>query len=266
MKVLSTTTNYIFGYGSLLCPKSRGITAPRLANNKYLQGETSPLPVIVHNVERSWTARGMGNDGDDDGDGGGDYLTYVSLQKKTGSKCAGVLIEVNDMELQQFDIRESGYDRVLVDINDVDHINSISSSIGSSISDNSNIWMYIHTNPLPASSVFPIAQSYVDIILRGALTISEEFARSFLDTTYGWHHDYDHNHDNNNDSSTSRNYDIREQQHCSHNKNTYYVWIDDRHKPLYVRSDIEYSLSMSHHLDKLIKEHQSDALSKRILI
>jgi len=42
--------NYVFGYGSLICPDSRKITNPGLANKE-------PLPVIIQDVERVWSAR-----------------------------------------------------------------------------------------------------------------------------------------------------------------------------------------------------------------
>lgn len=44
---------FVFGYGSLMCPVSRSITAPSLANK-------TATPVVVKNVERTWAKRVAG--------------------------------------------------------------------------------------------------------------------------------------------------------------------------------------------------------------
>ena len=41
-------------------------------------------------------------------------------------------------------------------------------------------------NPQAASSDYPIAQSYVGIVVRGCLMISKSFAQEFIQTTKGW--------------------------------------------------------------------------------
>ncbi len=110
---------------------------------------------------------------------------------------------------------------------------------------------------LPAERAFPISQSYVDIILRGCLSISRDFARRFLETTHGWEHGecLDQNtKDNTNaggefgDSTLSR-----------------YIWVNDRHAPIYYRADFEYSLVKGKEIDELIQEHRPHALKLRVL-
>ena len=41
---------WIFGYGSLICPLSRAITAPALVN-------CDALPALISAMERTWSAR-----------------------------------------------------------------------------------------------------------------------------------------------------------------------------------------------------------------
>ena len=47
---LFSMKNFIFGYGSLICPQSRAITAPTLSN-------AIAEPVVVNHIERTWSAR-----------------------------------------------------------------------------------------------------------------------------------------------------------------------------------------------------------------
>ena len=105
----------------------------------------------------------------------------------------------------------------------------------------------------------PIAQSYVDIILRGCLTISKDFAKEFILTTQGWlllngklvpttdgiagHGDQE---------TLSGDHD-QIQVH----------WVNDRHDPLYVRADMDYSRASGHIVDELLQNHLPVALKRR---
>eukprot|EP00521_Asterionellopsis_glacialis_P018446 CAMPEP_0195293222 /NCGR_PEP_ID=MMETSP0707-20130614/12005_1 /TAXON_ID=33640 /ORGANISM="Asterionellopsis glacialis, Strain CCMP134" /LENGTH=251 /DNA_ID=CAMNT_0040353887 /DNA_START=130 /DNA_END=883 /DNA_ORIENTATION=+ len=201
--------HFIFGYGSLLCPQSRAITAPTVA------GQPSH-PVTVHHLERTWTARsGTG--------------TYVAVSFQENSKCSGVLIEVDDDELKQFDIREVGYDRAQVKLS---HIDLFPSEHDANLDDTEkdvNVWVYVSNNPQPANPAYPILQSYVDIILRGCLHISEDFARSFIQTTQGWWHIDKHDFGAEDEEKKKED-----------NDESHYTWIDDRHSPKYVRADDDF--------------------------
>ena len=86
---------------------------------------------------------------------------------------------------------------------------------------------------MEADPSHPIPQSYVDIIIRGCLTISEDFARSFIETTHGWKDDEDH-------------------------------WVDDREVPIYQRADTDYSDAHGETIDKLLEEHVEDELQERV--
>jgi hypothetical protein len=56
------------------------------------------------------------------------------------------------------------------------------------------IWVYVPEGPsgeagvgLPLPDAFyPVLQSYIDICVTGAMEYGEDFAREFLETTFGW--------------------------------------------------------------------------------
>lgn len=218
--------HFVFSYGSLICKKSRIITAPTLADK-------DAIPVQIQGVERIWakrTQRGM---------------TAMGVRFKKGSVCTGVLLPVTEEELVRFDGRENGYDRYQIPLDNVEEVpflakkkhyekmdyehadvvfpesnvlaeneevkektttavtttkgtasskNTITTvttttttttTITTSVGDNNGaehkvfIWIYIQRYDIPADEEFPIAQSYVDIILRGCMGISKEFCSIF---------------------------------------------------------------------------------------
>jgi hypothetical protein len=121
------------------------------------------------------------------------------------------------------------------------------------------IWINIQrVLPQTAGEMAPIVQSYVDIILRGYLTISEELAHEFISTrTKGWHpselivgasgcHETDA-------ETTDDEFDENE-----------VVWVDDRLDPIYMRADPEYSLfEHGNKLDKILKHHMPELKNRR---
>ena len=101
------------------------------------------------------------------------------------------------------------------------------------------VWVYIQKNPILADPSHPIPQSYVDIIIRGCLSVGgEEFARSFIETTSGWHGD-------------------KKDPENEH-------WVDDREDPLYVRADSEFSEKHGDRIDELLEDHRPKAFENRI--
>ena len=94
--------NFIFGYGSLICPESRKQTNPTLANQ-------DALPVIVQNVERVWSARTQ-------------MYTAMGVQFRRDAECTGVLLEVNKMELKDLDEREKLYDRCSLELQTIQQV------------------------------------------------------------------------------------------------------------------------------------------------
>ena len=107
------------------------------------------------------------------------------------------------------------------------------------------IWMYVPEHPQLPNPEFPIAQSYVDIILRGCLSISEEFAKEFIINTRGWH-----------------------AQELMEDESVValgeYCWVDDREKPIYVRADTFFSNKRAKQLDYMLQRHKPDAFTRRV--
>jgi hypothetical protein len=221
--------HYVFGYGSLICPESRSATNPALADRE-------PLPVVVQDVERVWSARTVSG------------YTAMGVRHREGAECTGVLIEVGRGELGDLDEREASYDRLPIHLDNIDQVPFLEEEefydddhpvfdAKESDSDEAvervKVWIYMQRDPVPADPSHPIPQSYVDVIIRGCLTISEDFARSFIDTTAGWRHDEDH-------------------------------WVDDRGLPIYKRADPEFSSRHGPRIDRLLGEHEPDALEERV--
>jgi len=218
--------HFIFGYGSLICPLSRMITSPSLANHQA-------LPVILNNVKRTWSARTKTG------------YTAMGVRFQEGAKCTGVLLEVNGKELLQLDEREKAYDRLPIPLHEVEKVPFLVETDSEDEGDHVvfqerfhkklNVWIYVQKCAVPSDISHPIPQSYVDIILRGCLSISPDFAKSFIDTTSGWQSD--HNVTN---------------------------WVDDRSDPIYIRADPEYSLTMGKYLDELLEECIPRAFEGRV--
>jgi hypothetical protein len=222
--------HFVFGYGSLICPESRSITNPNLMDRE-------PLPVMIQDVERVWSARTASG------------YTAMGVQFREGASCTGVLIEVKEDELADLDKREANYDRLPIQLENIDQVPFLEDedyyeddhpvfeaqddSNTEKNDDNVKVWLYMQKDPVGADPSHPIPQSYVDIIIRGCLTISKDFARSFIETTHGWKDDEDH-------------------------------WVDDRELPIYKRADPEFSSEHGEVIDKLLEEHIEDELEERV--
>ena len=99
--------HFIFGYGSLICPQSRAVTAPTLTSVAE--------PVVIHGIERTWSARVTKDPSNSNGSR--DHIegwTPMGVRVKRGTKCNGVLICVDEEELERFDIREGKKRRIYV--------------------------------------------------------------------------------------------------------------------------------------------------------
>jgi cation transport regulator ChaC len=200
--------------------------------------------------------------------------TAMGIEQKDGSQTTGVLIEVDEDELAYFDKREKGYTRFEIDAmhifdihgdkEDYEHdvlreghrrrrLSSLSSSSSPSSHGKdtdvthdlkakdiqeikSKVWVYIPNNGVYANDKYPIMQSYLDIIIRGCLNISEDFAIKYLETTHG--------------------FDV-------HDQSPQYVWIDDRQDPHYVRADKDWSKTMGSVADDMLKKIHPRAVEKR---
>lgn len=267
----------VFGYGSLICPESRAITAPTVVDRKA-------LPVSIKGVERTWTKKSLLS-----------RTTSMGVQFRDDATCVGVLIPVDKDELQSFDEREVGYDRYEIQLH---HVEPVPHLLGDkktadlyynhtflqpgfdwkSEQARPRVWIYVQQDPVPASPQYPIAQSYVDIMLRGCLSISEEFAQEFIETTKGWHpaelSHYDDNgdddHAHNDDDEEEGESDMSSDDGSSRSQSTSSMeieegwWVDDRMDPLYIRADPHYSLRHRHKIDRLLKAKIPKTLHSRI--
>mmetsp|Transcript_18521 Transcript_18521/g.27994 ORF Transcript_18521/g.27994 Transcript_18521/m.27994 type:complete len:281 (+) Transcript_18521:198-1040(+) len=249
--------NYIFGYGSLICSKSRKITAPKLEKK-------SAIPTVINHFQRSWNARIEFDNNDNSAIRG---WTAMGIQPRRGHSCTGVLIEVNNEELANFDKRERGYDRVEVDLVDVyphcqkdleekshyglcaaaERRNSKTHSCDDG-NDGVKVWIYLpQKGGDGANEQYPILQSYLDIILRGCLSIGIDFTWSFLKSTHGWWNGDCHLFQRSGDKATVPEF----------------LWIDDRQHPLYIRADADFSERMKDDLDGVIERVHAKPLEKR---
>ena len=149
---------YIFGYGSLINHASRLLTGQA----KEAQ------PVTVHGLQRHW------------GKVDGSYRISPLVAAPGEGFCNGVLVRVDEKALQQFDLREKGYCRIELDPAQVQTVQPLN--------DEMPVWVYTKDDHLPPCHLQPIMQTYVDTVLAGCLSISRTFAKTFVDTTIGWHH------------------------------------------------------------------------------
>jgi hypothetical protein len=121
----------------------------------------------------------------------------------------------------------------------------------------------------------PIVQSYLDIILRGCLDISLDFATGFLQRVQGWSCLLQHWAEN---PVSSKDGHVAPhaltavhattaapgQPHHLGSRDCYFV--NDRPAPIYIRSDPEWSHHQAEVLDGLIQTHQPMAMMHRTSI
>ena len=180
-----------------------------------------------------------------------------------------MLIEVGPEELLQFDERERGYYRRPIELANVHRIPGLGPADGEGgevfrrgedarllrkgrdgrldegaqhsrkYHDDMSVWAYVEQDHTPVNRLYPIPQSYVDIILRGCLSISKGFALSFLEMTRGW---------------------MREGEDGEQ------TWVDDRRSPLYVRADAEYSIKRKEMIDALLEKHHGEGMKRRVVL
>ncbi|ASO29859.1 gamma-glutamylcyclotransferase [Vibrio anguillarum] len=149
---------YIFGYGSLINSASRQLT-----------GQTGrAIPVVAHGLVRYW------------GKIDESYILSPLVVNEGQGQVNGVLLEIDETALAEFDRRERGYERVPLNTNQIesDHAFNLQWPI----------WVYVKEAPEPPCERSPIVQTYVDTVLAGCLEFSETFARHFVEHTVGWQH------------------------------------------------------------------------------
>lgn len=154
--------HFIFGYGSLISSMSRAKT-----------GETGKVwPARLMGYQRHWsvmtTEFGMSS------------VAVIPSKKDNDNLavCNGLLIEINEKELQAFDIREQGYNRSLIMS---DQLKAYEQALPKG-----NVWIYHTCDISEPTEECPITLSYLDVILSGCLEYGRDFTMEFLSMTKGW--------------------------------------------------------------------------------
>ena len=184
-------------------------------------------------------------------------MTAMGIRFLEGPSCTGILLPVSNDELLKFDEREAGYNRVAVPTKNIDIVPFLGDGYYEELDktlnnlfgrDDVKIWIYEPQKFCLPTPDAPIAQTYVDTILRGCLSISEEFAINFLTTTRGW--------------STV---DLAEEHNDNLRKGDVW-WTDDRIRPIYLRGDNAYSSKYAKRLDTLLQTHRPKEYPHRVHI
>jgi hypothetical protein len=224
---------------------------------------------MVQNLQRVWAAR---IDSPSTSNQSRLGWTAVGVSIQEGRQCNGVLLPVNDDELRAFDIREKHYKRMLVDWNLIRKFEG--GLLDDATIQSSDVWVYAQQSTNLANRYFPIPQTYVDVILRGCLSISDEFCTSFVETTQGWWYEPNESSDLMMDTPEA----IEEATYTGEEKKIdqggslqwdikdHLVWIDDRIVPAYHRNDrtmLEWSDNNSRIVDDILRRHAPDAFDKR---
>lgn len=160
-------THYIFGYGSLICQDSRSRTG--------FSGKAHPIE--VNGIARKWSMHSPEWP-----------ATAVSAHDEEREISNGVYFEVDSVNLEKFDEREQGYQRVAVSW---DRVKQMSLQ---SLPTQGTLWAYVGNEKGQPTPEKPIMQSYLDVILNGCLDYGPEFAARFAQTTHFWEHLVDDRH------------------------------------------------------------------------
>jgi hypothetical protein len=168
--------NFIFGYGSLINTSSRNSTS------------SHPIPAIPVRVSAAFGYIRTWNDRSPSG------FTALGLRKPGPGESAitinGVLYPVEGNDMTAFDAREEGYVRIEVPHADIQAVS------WQAVPAQGHIWIYVpHVagkEPgvgLPqADARFPMAESYIDVVIEGGLEYGPDFAREIIATTQDWSH------------------------------------------------------------------------------
>lgn len=164
---------FIFGYGSLINTPSREATGRGRID--AVSARVSPAFGYV----RSWVARSPSG------------FTALGLRPaapgEEPSSINGVVFPVDGDNLPRFDRRESGYDRVAVPRAAIEGVS------WQGLPPDGVIWAYVPKSITATGAPLllpdadhPLVQSYIDLVLEGALEYGPDFARELVATTSDW--------------------------------------------------------------------------------
>ena len=162
--------NYIIGYGSLMNLSSLNRTLPTIENIE---------PIYLNGFKRSWNALENKNNSFSP--------TYLGVEIQVGARTNCIIFELSEEELETMDQREFLYTRKLVNMNDIECVQSTQISF----SKEDKIWIYVTNNSSNPNKNYPIIQSYVDTCISGCLQLEIEFkmnnfAIDFIKSTDNW--------------------------------------------------------------------------------
>lgn len=149
--------HYIFSYGSLINKESLALT---IGENNAGKAKT----VIIKGYERGWRNHVHPEN-----------RTGLGIIKNEKAKVNGVIFEVDEKYLLDLDKREYGFERR--EILNQNHVHG-------------KLWAYFVIDPKIPTYKYPIALTYVDTVISGCLTQSEDFAREFLENTANWEYPF----------------------------------------------------------------------------
>jgi hypothetical protein len=160
-------SNYFIAYGSLVNYESRS----RTVSNRNLV-----IPVRVSaefGYRRVWGYKLTKK---------GTALGLQSVGPELADTINGVLFAASIEDMLRIDKREVDYVRVEVPWEYLESVGWLA------LPDHGKVWIYV---PKEEELQFPtlkepISQAYLDVTMRGFLNLSEDFAREFVETTYGW--------------------------------------------------------------------------------
>ncbi len=142
-------------------------------------------------------------------------MASLGVVKKAGAVINGVIVAIPSGELEKFDQREDGYAR-----RSLAELKAGFKVLNGKERPAGPIWIYVPEEPCTPGADSPIAQTYVDVVVAGCLLeFGEGFARQWVETTKFWEYD----------------------------------WVDDRHRPIYVRATPYYDLAKR--IDTILAEN-----------
>ncbi|MEO8132378.1 MAG: gamma-glutamylcyclotransferase family protein [Betaproteobacteria bacterium] len=167
-------SQFIFGYGSLINSASRNATASK---------PTAAIPARISadfGYVRTWNDRTPAG------------FTALGLRKSRAGERAstinGVLYPVEGDDMARFDAREQGYVRVEVPADCIEPVS------WQRLPEQGRIWIYVPVRPgnLPGEGLpepdadFPLLESYIDVVIEGAMEYGAEYAQELIETTSDW--------------------------------------------------------------------------------
>ena len=189
---------YIFGYGSLQNFNSIEKTLFSINDNvysidynknnssNYLTEYDKTIQIVkVKDLKRGWLFHTDNNN---------KSYTACGAYECTGYTCSGTLFPVTEEQLANFDLREIGYQRKIIDNKNVSIINRYGDENENKITTNSIIYYYSVDNyEIKPNIYYPLYKSYIDLCMTGCLMIDKimnnknnEYTIEFVETTYGW--------------------------------------------------------------------------------